>query len=206
MNKIAMTKSVKCMLQMPQIYRFFQFLIAPGFKKAINNQIKDILNELPSGQRLLDVGCGPFSYLWWLNMKPIGVDISAAYTKDFRDHGENAVTASADNIPFSDNSFDGVWSFGLLHHLPDDTARRAVKEMMRVSRPGGYVVVFDAVLPEPSWHRPLAWLIRKYDRGRFMRRQAVLESILPDPSCWRRKRVVYSLNGLEGVYCIYISS
>ena len=42
-------------------------------------------------------------------------------------------------LPFADNSFDVVFSHGVLHHVPD--IRRAQSEVARVLRPGGEAVV-----------------------------------------------------------------
>ena len=43
--------------------------------------------------------------------------------------------ADAENLPFSDNSFDIVYSYGVLHHSPDTA--QAIREVHRVLRPGG---------------------------------------------------------------------
>src|SRR5207245_4997879 len=45
----------------------------------------------------------------------------------------------AENLDFNDNSFDLVYSHGVLHHTPDTA--RAVREIHRVLRPGGRAVV-----------------------------------------------------------------
>ena len=68
----------------------------------------------------------------------------------FSQCGDLAVAGSAVALPFSNASFNGVGSFGLLHHLPDDAARQAVTEMFRVCRSSGYIATFDAVLPDPA--------------------------------------------------------
>ena len=47
--------------------------------------------------------------------------------------------ADAENLDFADNSFDRVYSHGVLHHTPDTP--RAVAEIHRVLRPGGQAVV-----------------------------------------------------------------
>lgn len=44
-------------------------------------------------------------------------------------------TADAENLPFADDSFDIVYSWGVLHHSPDTP--RAITEVLRVLRPGG---------------------------------------------------------------------
>lgn len=43
--------------------------------------------------------------------------------------------ADAENLPFDDDSFDQVYSWGVLHHSPDTP--KAVQEVWRVLRPGG---------------------------------------------------------------------
>jgi len=48
-------------------------------------------------------------------------------------------TADAERLDFADNSFDLVYSHGVLHHTPDTAG--AVKEIYRVLRPGGRAVV-----------------------------------------------------------------
>jgi ubiquinone/menaquinone biosynthesis C-methylase UbiE len=48
-------------------------------------------------------------------------------------------TADAEKLTFADESFDLVYSHGVLHHTPD--TERAVKEIHRVLKPGGRSVV-----------------------------------------------------------------
>lgn len=44
-------------------------------------------------------------------------------------------TADAENLPFADNSFDIVYSWGVLHHSPN--TQKAIGEVLRVLKPGG---------------------------------------------------------------------
>ncbi|HYV03312.1 MAG TPA: class I SAM-dependent methyltransferase [Blastocatellia bacterium] len=48
-------------------------------------------------------------------------------------------TADAENLPFDDESFDLVYSHGVLHHTPD--TQRAINEVHRVLKPGGTAMV-----------------------------------------------------------------
>jgi len=192
------------LLERPWLYRLSQSLLAPGAEKSITYKIKGCIAKLPSAQRILDVGCGPSSWLWRVGVYPVGLDLSADYTKVFGRHGEPVITGSAAALPFPDGCFDGVWSIGLLHHLTDNVARQAVIEMLRVCRPGGYLVIFDAVLPEPAWKRPIAYALRKMDRGRYVRQQIHLTSLLSVDQPWTVERFEYASTGLELLGCYVI--
>lgn len=197
-------KSIYHFLDNPKIYKLIESLLGPGGEKDLRAKIRLLLSLLPPARHLLDVGCGPSSWLWHENLHPIGLDVSLPYTRAFMAHGEPAVKASAENLPFDDASFDGVWSIGLFHHLPNQIAKRAIAECIRVTAPSGYCIIFDNVFPEPVWSQPLAWLIRKMDRGRYVRRQMDVESLLCNREQWQCERFSYSLYGLEGLFCIFI--
>ncbi|MCP4659393.1 MAG: class I SAM-dependent methyltransferase [bacterium] len=47
----------------------------------------------------------------------------------------NLLSSDAENLPFRDQSFDLVYSWGVIHHTPDTAG--AVAEIRRVLRPGG---------------------------------------------------------------------
>jgi ubiquinone/menaquinone biosynthesis C-methylase UbiE len=190
------------LLEHPRVYEAFQRLLAPGAGQALARELGEIKREVTGGSLALDVGCGPHSHLWQVGLRPIGVDISVDYTHAFAQQGARSVVASADALPFRDASVDSAWTIGLLHHLPDADARQAVQEMVRSTRPGGDVVVFDGLLPDSIWRNPYVWLQRKLDRGRYMRSRGVLESLLTSQATWRFRRVSYSLVGHEGLICV----
>jgi SAM-dependent methyltransferase len=185
-------------LEHPWVYRFSQRLLSFGGDK-VTPKIQQLTEQLPATYRILDIGCGPSSLLWQTGLHPIGLDLSHAYALAFHGHGDLAITGSAVALPFLERSFDGVWSIGLLHHLRDDEARRAVEEMIRICRPGGYIVVFDAVLPNPGWRHPVAYLIRRSDRGRYVRREEDFKALLPFGKNFIMERITYSLSKLEGM-------
>ncbi|MFI5365084.1 MAG: class I SAM-dependent methyltransferase [Candidatus Binatia bacterium] len=189
------------LLENPWVYRLQTAVLAPGAEAAILRKIEQVLRVLPPAQRLLDVGCGPRSWLFRIGLRPLGADVSLSYLGEYVRAGGSAVAASADVLPIAGGSFDAVWSLGLLHHLPDSVAAAAVREMLRVCRPGGSVVVFDAVLPQSSWRRPLAYAIRRCDRGRFMRPESALRALLPQLVDWHCERFTYARTGLEGLLC-----
>ena len=62
--------------------------------------------------------------------------------------------ADAERLPFPDASFDVVYSWGVLHHTPDTP--RAVREAVRVLRPGGRLCVM--VYSRHAWVSYGLWL------------------------------------------------
>ncbi|MGH2587436.1 MAG: class I SAM-dependent methyltransferase [Dehalococcoidia bacterium] len=108
---------------------------------------------LPWGERTaLDVGCGGG---WWLRellrwgARPdhlCGIDaLPDAVAVARRVHPDlNVAAASADLLPFRDGSFDCVSQFTVFSSILDAALRRrAAAEMLRVLRPGGFVLWYD---------------------------------------------------------------
>lgn len=191
------------LLEYPAVYSAVQSIMAPGGEMYLRKRINHLIAKFSTRHNLLDVGCGPASWLWHEDLNPVGLDLSFSYARAFDSNGGKIIVGSADKLPFSTGSFAGVWSVGLLHHMKDDVVSQAIKEIVRVCRPGGYVIIMDAVMPKRAWERPLAYWIRKMDRGQFMRRQLHLSALLPDRGNWSMKRYTYAATGLEMLEYIY---
>jgi SAM-dependent methyltransferase len=97
-----------------------------------------------SGKRVLEVGVGMGAdYLEWLKAgaQATGVDLSAVSLDRARRRCEIAGyvpdlrQADAEHLPFADNTFDLVYSYGVMHHSPDPA--QCVREARRVLKPGG---------------------------------------------------------------------
>jgi ubiquinone/menaquinone biosynthesis C-methylase UbiE len=102
------------------------------------------------GKRVVEVGFGAGTdFIQWLRAGAIasGVDLTPEALENLRHRidvyqlpaPEKIVVADAENLPFESNSFDLGYSFGVLHHTPDTL--RALKELVRVVRPGGEIKV-----------------------------------------------------------------
>ena len=93
------------------------------------------------GDKVLEVGCGTGADLLQFakhGALATGVDLTTNHVDLARKRvGELAVVHKADarHLPFEDESFDYVYSHGVLHHC--DEPEQVVREMMRVLRPGG---------------------------------------------------------------------
>ena len=198
-----MRVNVYKLLGISGVYRLVQKGLAFGIERPLCTVINENLAQYRNKEGWLDVGSGPDSWLWKLGMDPLGFDIEFNYIKSYADKPGMGVVGSATDLPFRSGSITGVFSLGVLHHLSTGQARQAVGEMIRACRPGGMVLIVDGVLPESALRHPLAWIIRKLDRGRFMRRQREISALLPGTGNWTLNRFTYSPLGYEGVACKY---
>lgn len=93
------------------------------------------------GENVLELGCGTGCDLLQFAMHgaiAIGVDVTDAHLELARKRvGEKAGITKADihHLPFPDESFDYVYSHGVLHHC--DKPRQIVEEIFRVLKPNG---------------------------------------------------------------------
>ncbi|MEV7796668.1 methyltransferase domain-containing protein [Streptomyces sp. NPDC087512] len=105
------------------------------------------------GQRMLDVGCGTGRPTVRIGIESgasvLGVTVSAAQVEAGRDRAEKAgvadrVTfeqADAMALPLESGSFDAAWAIESFAHFSDRPA--AIREVRRVLRPGGRIVLAD---------------------------------------------------------------
>jgi SAM-dependent methyltransferase len=99
---------------------------------------------LASGQRVLDVGCGPGALTAEL-VSRLGaeavsaVDPSAQFVEavEKRHPGVTVHQAPAENLPFTDDTFGAALAQLVVHFMADQVA--GLREMSRVTRPGGSV-------------------------------------------------------------------
>ncbi len=96
---------------------------------------------------VLDVGCGTGNILRFLDPENyISVEPSAGMRERFREkHGFEPLDGHFLRIPLPDGSVDTVITTYAFHHVPDEEKRDAVKEMLRVLKPGGRIVIADVM-------------------------------------------------------------
>jgi SAM-dependent methyltransferase len=121
-------------------FRGFRWFVRPLIHRALADKRHALV---------LDAGCGtganlrlftPYSTAYGFDLSPAGLQIG-------REHGRHGfVRASASAVPFCDSTFDLVTSFDVLYALDERTERAAVKEMFRITRPGGYALVNVAAM------------------------------------------------------------
>ncbi len=125
---------------------------------------------LPERPLVLDLasGTGDFSLLVrqrYPGSRPIAVDLTERMLQLARRRGlPDAVCADAAGLPFADNSFDCVLVGYGLRNFPN--LPLAVREIERVTRPGGLLVSLDFFLPSNALIRRL-YLAYLYAQGAF---------------------------------------
>ena len=115
-----------------------------GRRRIIEGFVKEICRNLgPTRPRILDVGCGTGANLLLLAKygDAEGVDVSADALAFCRERGIDKVKQGvAEQLPYDDRTFDLVTALDVVEHMDDDLA--GLKEMYRVLRPGGRVLIF----------------------------------------------------------------
>ena len=139
------------------------------------------------GKRVLEVGVGVGTdFLQWVRAgaDAYGVDLTEEGIEHVRRrlelYGLKAAelrVADAESLPYEDDYFDLVYSWGVIHHSPDTT--KALAELVRVTRPGGtckimvynrhslgafYVWAKYALLRGRPW-RSIAWCLARFQES-----------------------------------------
>lgn len=129
-------------------YRFWK-RFTPFTETAVSKWRAEVFQHLTELEhtRLLDVAIGagltvPFAPD---SCEIFGIDVSIQQLNDCkRDHAERGlklVLGEAESLPFADNAFDNLLSFGAINYFNDPL--KSLQEMVRVTKPGGRIVVTD---------------------------------------------------------------
>ena len=127
----------------------------------LDKRVQFISSHCPPGSAL-DLGCGTgmlAARLAGLGYEVTGVDTSQGMLDVMRERvpGVAAVHASGTDLPVDDDRFDLALTVAALHHIADrDAVRKTLAEMVRVTRPGGRVLVWDHNPRNPYWRLIMA--------------------------------------------------
>ncbi len=159
-------------MEAPKIYSGFQDIT--GARSARQRLVDEVL-KIRSGERVLDVGCGPGDILEFLpEVDYLGVDYSADYIeagrRRFGDRGHFRV-ADVGTLPEQGEAgFDVAIALGVLHHLDDPSAKKLMHDVRTCLKPGGRFVCIDPLIEYPQ--NTVARILVRLDRGQFVRTSA----------------------------------
>ena len=120
--------------------------------------------------RILDCGCGTGSNLEMLRPfgAAVGFDLTSIGVAFAHQHGHRVAQASIDSIPFASGRFDLATSFDVFQCLPEDVEHSAIREMARVLKPGGWLLLHVAALEMlHGRHSVLSQEVRRYTPSRL---------------------------------------
>jgi SAM-dependent methyltransferase len=114
---------------------------------------------LDLGARMLEIGPGPGASTDWLRhqvdeLHAVELEPETVEALRTRFDGTNVEVLQGDAgaLPFDDDSFDSAGCFTMLHHVPTVALQnRVLAEILRVLRPGGWLIASDS-LPSPDLH------------------------------------------------------
>jgi SAM-dependent methyltransferase len=100
--------------------------------------------SLLTGKKILDLGSGPgvdAEYFHKKGFDVLCVDISEAMIARCKEKGLPAVVMDMEALDFAGQSFDGVWAYTSLLHIPRERVPAAVQKMLYVLKPQGILAL-----------------------------------------------------------------
>lgn len=140
-------------------YDVLVWLLTRGRARAFREALASLARLAP-GERVLDIGCGTGSLALVARRRVgtagsvVGVDPSPEMIERATRKAARAgldvrfERAVAEALPFPDAHFDVVLSTLMLHHLPRPARQQCAREIRRVLKPGGRVMVVDFGRPQ----------------------------------------------------------
>ena len=151
----------------------FLFLgTADVMRRQVIPPISRFVRENGNDLRVLDVACGTGRTIHQLaiahpKLRYYGLDLSPYYLQVAREvlsdvEHLSLLAENAEHMPFKDDHFDVVTSVYLFHELPRNARRNVYREMFRVLRPGGLLVIEDS--GQVSESGDVAWFLGQFSK------------------------------------------
>ena len=131
---------------------------------------KAFLDTIKSHELVADIGCGNGRGLHLYPFTVIGCDICEPNLIEANKQLSGVIRGNAINLPYKTNQFDELISIAVIHHLSSyERRKQAVKEMIRIVRPGGKLFIQVWALEQPVESRRqfkkqnnmISWILQK---------------------------------------------
>ncbi len=129
--------------------------------------LKNISKGLPKNARILEAGCGCGEGLSSFKGKiTYGLDLSEKSIKLAKRYTPNPILGDIFDMPFKEGFFDLVYNSGVIEHFKYPTNVASVKEMARVTKKRGKVII---IVPNRSclFYQFFKWLSRRFNTWDF---------------------------------------
>lgn len=150
-----------------RLARFYDFGVRNAFRMVGGERVFRggivAAARLEPGLQVLDVSCGTGTLVALLaecvgpEGRAVGIDLAEGMLEVARRKhsapNTEFILANAEDLPFEDDSFDRVTISLAIHEMNREGRRNALKEMRRVLRPEGLVIVADMRAPDTAWTR-----------------------------------------------------
>ncbi len=173
------------------------------------------------GTNVLDVGCGTGATVEFLiknGLDAVGIDPSEALLEAGRrrNPGLPLIHAGGESIPFADSAMDGIFAECCLSLMPD--IDRALSEIHRVLKSGGWLVITDVYVRNPGFLKELRALpLASCVTGALPREELVQKLVLHgfDIILWEdhtnllkelTARLIWSHGSMDSFWCKMFSS
>ena len=172
---------------------------------------KKVLQIVKKNQykNILDVCCGTGNQLKLLKKHGIegtGVDLSKAML-EVAESGKTQIKCfeqDAENIDFSDSSFDMTMTTFALHEKPESSANKILDEMIRLTKKNGHIILIDFSITDQT-----SYLAKKgisfieshagedhYSNYRSYLKNGGLDSLLSELPLKELENYYFALNGV----------
>jgi SAM-dependent methyltransferase len=141
-----------------------------GLRRNAERLLVHAIGPPDRNRRIVDCGAGTGRNLDWLRTfgTAVGVELSPVGLQVGRAHQRPLVRATVTRLPFRDATADVATSFDVIYCLDDDSEQQAVREMWRVLKPGGVLLLNVAALEIlRGSHSALTMERRRYSRQRL---------------------------------------
>lgn len=131
-----------------RVYNSFPEHFDLKFSEYSNDIIKEELEEalklFQTGAKILDLGSGSGNHALFFKNKGFDVlclDISEGMLKKCREKGLKTIKMDFENLKFPEQSFDVVWAYTSLLHIPKDKCPNVIKNIKHILKENGLFMI-----------------------------------------------------------------
>jgi ubiquinone/menaquinone biosynthesis C-methylase UbiE len=171
---------VEILAENPFVFIWLRQILENNFKGQ--KWVIDRELTVKKGERVLDLACGAGNLSVLFDDEVYtGIDINEHYITFANKHysKKSFFAMSADKLGFPDQSFDKLFVIGLFHHVSDEVSRNILKEMKRVLKSPGKVLIMEDI-PARSNLNVIGKLVHHLDRGVFIRKPEEYQDLFRD--------------------------